>query len=113
MAAYIAGCDGARSITREHLGIGFPGGTYEHLFYVADVQATGEMLNGDLNVAFDQSDFLVVFPMKGEGHARFIGTVKNASPNDEELSWESVNKGVVEHLRTDVTSVNWFSTYRV
>ena len=29
-AAYIAGCDGARSTVREALGIGFPGGTYEH-----------------------------------------------------------------------------------
>src|SRR5882757_3815639 len=38
-AAYIAGCDGAHSAVREVLGIGFPGGTYAHLFYVADVEA--------------------------------------------------------------------------
>ena len=108
-----AGCDGARSTTREHLGIGFPGGTYEHLFYVADVQATGQAVNGDLNIALERSDFLVVFPLKGEGRARFIGTVKDDSRKAEELSWESVNKGVVEHLRTEVQRVNWFSTYRV
>ena len=65
--AYLAGCDGARSITREQLGIGFPGGTYQHLFFVADVQATGEAVNGDLNLVFERSDFLVVFPMKGGG----------------------------------------------
>jgi len=35
--AYIAGCDGAHSTVRETLHIGFAGGTYEHLFYVADV----------------------------------------------------------------------------
>ena len=40
-AAYLAGCDGARSTVREALGIGFPGGTYEGLFYVADVEASG------------------------------------------------------------------------
>ena len=40
-AAYIAGCDGARSIVREALKIGFPGGAYTHLFYVADVDASG------------------------------------------------------------------------
>ena len=40
-AAYIAGCDGAHSRVREVLGIGFPGGTYEQLFYVADVEARG------------------------------------------------------------------------
>ncbi len=109
----MAGCDGARSTTREHLGIGFPGGTYEHLFYVADVQATGQAVNGDLNIALERSDFLVVFPLKEEGRARFIGTVKDDSQKAEELSWDSVNKGIVEHLRTDVQRVNWFSTYRV
>ena len=111
--AYVAGCDGARSTTREHLGIGFPGGTYEHLFYVADVQATGHAVNGDLNIALEKSDFLVVFPLKSEGRARFIGTVKDDSRKPEELSWDSVNKGVVESLRTEVQRVNWFSTYRV
>lgn len=73
-AAYLAGCDGAHSILRERLGIGFPGGTYEHLFYVADVEADGKAINGELNIAFDRSDFLVVFPLKGENRARFIGT---------------------------------------
>src|SRR6185312_5799640 len=34
---FLAGCDGARSAVRQKLGLGFPGGTYEHLFYVADV----------------------------------------------------------------------------
>src|SRR5262249_15270719 len=33
-AAYVCGCDGARSFVREALGVGFPGGTYAHLFYV-------------------------------------------------------------------------------
>ena len=39
--AYLAGCDGARSKVREVLDTGFPGGTYDHLFYVADVESTG------------------------------------------------------------------------
>src|ERR1700755_659647 len=30
-ATYVAGCDGARSTMREALGMGFPGGAYEHL----------------------------------------------------------------------------------
>ena len=36
-AAYLAGCDGAHSTVREALAIGFPGGTYSGVFYVADV----------------------------------------------------------------------------
>src|SRR5258705_5739711 len=44
-AAYITGWDGAHSTVREAIGIGFPGGTYEHPFYVSDVEATGQTLN--------------------------------------------------------------------
>lgn len=112
-AAYLAGCDGARSIVRERLGVGFPGGTYDHLFYVADVEATGETLNGGLNVAFERADFLVVFPLKDDGQARFIGTVRDVSSREQNLSWASVNKGIVADLRTDVHRVNWFSSYHV
>ena len=65
-AAYIAGCDGAHSTVREALEIGFPGGTYSHLFYVADVEASGAAMNGELHVALDTTDFLAVFPLKGE-----------------------------------------------
>src|SRR5687768_14957543 len=42
-AAYVAGCDGARSTVRERCGIGFPGVAYDHVFFVADTIATGAM----------------------------------------------------------------------
>ncbi len=113
LVSYVAGCDGAHSQVRQILGIGFPGGIYEHLFYVADVEATGQTINGGLHISLEPSDFLVVFPMKGEGHARFIGTVRNSGQADEKVSWEDVSKGVIERLQADVRSVNWFSTYHV
>ena len=113
-AAYIAGCDGARSTMREALGIGFPGGTYEHMFYVADVEASGEPINGELHVALDRTDFLVVFPLKRDGRARLIGTVRQElEAQAEKLTWEDVNDRVMEWFRIDVEKVNWFSTYRV
>src|ERR1700722_2637147 len=52
-AAYIAGCDGAHSTVRETMNVGFPGGTYAHLFYVADVEARGATMNGELHVGLD------------------------------------------------------------
>jgi 2-polyprenyl-6-methoxyphenol hydroxylase-like FAD-dependent oxidoreductase len=113
-AAYIAGCDGARSTVREAIGVGFPGGTYEHLFYVADVEASGQALNGELHAAFDRTDFLVIFPLKGERRARLIGTVRDGvEQRREDLSWNDVSKRVIEWISIDVRSVNWFSTYRV
>jgi 2-polyprenyl-6-methoxyphenol hydroxylase-like FAD-dependent oxidoreductase len=113
-AGYIAGCDGAHSTIREALQIGFPGGVYEHLFYVADVEASGASINGELNIALDKTDFLVVFPLKGEGRARLIGTVRaEAEHQRDELSWNDVSTRVLEWMPMDVERVNWFSTYRV
>src|SRR5208282_2955145 len=113
-AAYIAGCDGAHSVVREVLQIGFPGGTYAHLFYVADVEASGATMNGELHVALDRADFLAVFPLKGEGRARLVGTVREEAEDlHEKLSWNDVSKRVIERIQIDVERVNWFSTYRV
>src|ERR1700761_8442239 len=62
-AIYLAGCDGARSKVRETIGTGFPGGTYQHIFYVADVEATGPALDGELHVDLDEADFVAIFPL--------------------------------------------------
>jgi 2-polyprenyl-6-methoxyphenol hydroxylase-like FAD-dependent oxidoreductase len=113
-SAYIAGCDGAHSVVREQLKIGFPGGTYSHLFYVADVEASGDVMNGELHAGLEKTEFLIVFPLVAEGRARLVGTVlKETLDPNEELSWNDVSKRVIDWMRIDVKSVNWFSTYRV
>jgi len=113
-ADYVAGCDGAHSTVRETLGIGFPGGTYAHLFYVADVEATGPPTNGELHVGLDTTDFLAVFPLKAAGHVRLVGTVReDAEHPHETLSWDDVSQRVIAWMRIGVEKVNWFSTYRV
>ena len=112
-AEYLAGCDGARSTVRDALGVGFPGGTYAHLFYVADVQGSGPVINGELHVALDDNDFLAAFPMKGPGRARLIGTVQAPEGQHEALAWQDVSKRLLERLRINVERVNWFSTYHV
>ncbi|MFK0090457.1 FAD-dependent monooxygenase [Pseudomonas sp. NPDC090755] len=113
-AAYIAGCDGARSTVRKALDIGFPGGTYQQVFYVADVQASGPALNGELHVDLDEADFLAVFPLAGSGRARLIGTVRDErAEHPDQLRFEDVSQRAMSHLKVQVEQVNWFSTYRV
>jgi 2-polyprenyl-6-methoxyphenol hydroxylase-like FAD-dependent oxidoreductase len=113
-AAYLAGCDGAHSRVREVLKTGFPGGTYAHVFYVADVQATGPAMDGELHVALDDADFLAVFPMAGEGCARLIGTVRrDAEDQHQPPGWDHVSKRVIERMSIKVDQVNWFSIYHV
>jgi 2-polyprenyl-6-methoxyphenol hydroxylase-like FAD-dependent oxidoreductase len=112
--AYIAGCDGARSRVREVLGTGFPGGTYDHLFYVADVDAAGPPMNGELHVGLDDADFLAVFPLQQTGRARLIGSVSDeVAKGHEQLRFEDVRGRAIRNLKVEVSNVNWFSTYRV
>jgi 2-polyprenyl-6-methoxyphenol hydroxylase-like FAD-dependent oxidoreductase len=113
-ALFLCGCDGAHSKVRKATGIDFPGDNYAHLFYVADVEATGSVMNRELNVGLDSADFLAVFPLKQEGNARLIGTVRyDAKDSTEDFSWNDVSSGIFERLKIQVSRVNWFSTYRV
>ena len=112
--SYIAGCDGARSIVREMIGTGYPGGTYRQIFYVADVEAAGPAVDGELHADLDEADFLAVFPLAGEGRARLIGTVRDErADRADTLKFEDVSNRAIEHLKVDVRRVNWFSTYHV
>src|SRR5258708_2487342 len=113
-ANYIAGCDGARSMVRETIGTGFPGGTYRQIFYVADVEAAGPALNGELHIDLDEADFLGVFPLAGQGRARLIGTVRDErAGRANTLTFNDVSDRAINHLKIGVNKVNWFSTYHV
>ena len=113
-ASYLAGCDGAHSIVREALAIGFPGGTYSDIFYVADVEGSGPATNGEIHVDLGRSDFLAVFPLKGTGRVRLVGTVIER-PADEHgnLTFDDVRDRAIGHLKFTIDRVNWFSTYHV
>src|SRR5215475_12916343 len=113
-ASYIAGCDGARSTVRGTIGTGFRGGTYRQMFYVADVEAAGRALDGELHADLDEADFLAVFPLAGKGRARLIGTVRDERADRvDTLTFQDVSDRAINHLKVDVRNVNWFSTYRV
>jgi 2-polyprenyl-6-methoxyphenol hydroxylase-like FAD-dependent oxidoreductase len=113
-AAFIAGCDGAHSRVREVLGFGFPGGTYDHLFYVADVELQNASAGHGLQIGLAESDFLIVFPMKQDNVVRLVGTVQRGSElRDQALTWEDVSHGALRELKLQVERVRWFSSYRV
>ncbi|HUA90828.1 MAG TPA: FAD-dependent monooxygenase, partial [Steroidobacteraceae bacterium] len=113
-AAYLAGCDGARSRVRNLLGTGFPGGTYRQVFYVADIDGGGPPVNGELHIDLDESDFLAVFPLRGAGRARLVGIVRGErAEHAEALTFGDVTGRAMQSLKVEVARVNWFSTYHV
>jgi 2-polyprenyl-6-methoxyphenol hydroxylase-like FAD-dependent oxidoreductase len=111
-AAFLAGCDGARSLVREVLKVGFPGSTYANVFYVADSECSGPIMDRELHVAIDEGDFIAAFPIKGDKRVRLVGVVETEE-NDPKLTWDDVGRVVISRLGVDVERINWFSTYRV
>src|SRR2546429_5052444 len=113
-AAYLAGCDGAASTVRQQLAVSFPGGTYTGLFYVADLEGTGEPVDDNLHVDIEDTDFILLFPLKGQGRLRLVGVVRDLPVGDHaKLTFDDVKGKAIEHLRLNIEKVNWFSTYRV
>lgn len=114
-ARYVAGCDGARSTVRELNGIGFPGAPYEHVFFVADTEATGPMVAGELNVYMWRDGFHLYFPMRGADRWRVIGILPQELRAQEGVTFEDVLPSLRGEggERIAFRSCAWFSTYRI
>lgn len=114
-AAWVAGCDGAHSAVRELNGIGFPGAPYEHVFFVADVTASGPMVAGELNVFLWRLRFHAFFPMRGENHWRIVGILPEGLTGNKGATFDDVLPYLRSEWRTElaVHSCTWFSTYRI
>jgi len=115
-ASWLAGCDGARSLVRTLLGTGFEGGTYEHVFYVADVEAEGPAANGEIHISLESGDFAILLGYTNNGMGRLIGAVRDdraGAASGRPLQYEDVEQRAIASLGLQVRKVNWFSTYRV
>jgi 2-polyprenyl-6-methoxyphenol hydroxylase-like FAD-dependent oxidoreductase len=111
-ASFICGCDGARSAVREALGIEFPGGTYDQLFFVADVKID-RGFERDLYINLGEHILTLMFPVRSSGMQRLIGLVPPELSERPDLTFEDIRGQVEKLLDIRVTEVNWFSTYRV
>lgn len=109
---YICGCDGARSRVRGVLNIGFPGGTYDQLFYVADVRiARG--FDRDLRLNLGKHILTLMFPVRSSGMQRLIGLVPTELSERTDLTFDDIRDRVERQLDIQIAELNWFSTYRV
>ncbi|TIT98560.1 MAG: monooxygenase, partial [Mesorhizobium sp.] len=110
-AAYLVGSDGARSAVRHGLNIGFPGGTYEQAFYVADVRGRGAVTPNGMDTTISTYGFAIVMPVRQSGSLRLIGIVPKAHEADETITFEAIRAEVERDTGITVDEVNWSSTY--
>ncbi len=115
LAAWVAGCDGARSVVRESSGIEFAGAPYEHVFFVADTEMTGSMVPDEVNVYLFRDGFHLLFPMRGKDHWRIVGILPPALRNQSDLKFDAVMPSLRSEAGQGLTikSCTWFSTYRI
>jgi 2-polyprenyl-6-methoxyphenol hydroxylase-like FAD-dependent oxidoreductase len=115
-ASYLVGCDGASSLTRHLLQLGFEGSTYPRLFYVADVEMEFPADSSTLYPVLGQDAFVLMFPMQGEQHWRLIGNLPEYDGQiDRDVTFDEVEKKVKQLVQQPltITTVRWFSTYKV
>ena len=114
-AAWVAGCDGARSKVRESSGIEFAGAPYEHVFFVADTELTGSMVPDEMNVYLFRDGFHLLFPMRGKDHWRIVGILPPELRNKPDLKFEAVIPSLQNQAddKLAIKSCSWFSTYRI
>ena len=109
---WLIGCDGAHSAVRKGLDIGFPGGTNEGLFYVADVLTNHP--SEDVFAAFSQETVSLMFPVRrASGEQRLIGIVPPHLEDRPNIAFEDLQELPETSLGIKVCKVNWFSTYHV
>ncbi len=114
-AAWVGGCDGARSAVRELTAIAFPGAPYEHVFFVADTEVTGNMVRDEVNVYLWRAGFHLFFPMRGDDHWRIVGIVPPELRDRHAVAFDDV----VPSMRAEAGAAlafrkcTWFSTYRI
>jgi len=109
---YLCGCDGAHSQVRTSLELGFGGGTYEQLFFVADVKIDSGFQQ-DLTINLAKRVLTLLFPVRSSGMQRLIGLVPPEFSQREDLNFEDIRNQIEPQLDIRVTEINWFSRYQV
>lgn len=115
-AKFLVGCDGAKSFVRRALGLAFEGGTFERMYYVADMRIDWEFSHDAFHGFLMKDSMLAFFPMSGENLWRVVGTFPEEFAKDEgDVLYEEIEERVKQdaQLKLDVINVDWFSTYKV
>ncbi|MGE0007673.1 MAG: FAD-dependent monooxygenase [Parvibaculaceae bacterium] len=110
---YLVGADGAHSTVRHGMKLGFPGGTYEQSFYVADVRGHGPVTPEGLDIVLGAYGFAIIMPVRQSGSLRLIGVVPERFEAEPRLTFDMIRGDVERESHVTVDAVNWFSSYRV
>jgi hypothetical protein len=91
------------------------GGTYSQLFFVADIEGSGPVMNGETHIGFGRSEVALLFAYDRGRNARLAGVVddKSLTKDISDATFEDVAPHITKAMGLKIERINWFSTYRV
>jgi 2-polyprenyl-6-methoxyphenol hydroxylase-like FAD-dependent oxidoreductase len=112
---YLIGADGAGSFVRHYLQTPFTGGTYENIFFVADILLPSAFLKKELCVFLSKKTFAAFFPMQAEHQFRMVGIMPRNTAENKLARFEDISETLTSHIGLPVNTckANWFSIYRL
>lgn len=113
-ARWLAGCDGAHSVVRHTLGIGFEGEALSTTFLLADVALEGPLDRDSVHFFTQGSDVGGFIPF-GEATWRVITNRQQNDPRTEPPALEEIQDAIVALGLDDlsVSNPSWLSAFRI
>lgn len=128
-ARYAVGCDGAHSIVRKKMGIGFEGEPYPDTYMLADVDLEGPLRPEESHRFIRGSEVMMAVPMRGATKRFRLSTKEATAPQAEEGAPEhglllgEAKPPTVEEMQaaldriagigSRITRCRWTSRYRI
>jgi 2-polyprenyl-6-methoxyphenol hydroxylase-like FAD-dependent oxidoreductase len=113
---WLIGADGGHSPVRKQLQIPFNGETYEHKFYLADLELTNEKLgDGEVQLFLAKQGFAGFFPMPETNRYRVVGNIPDEFDKKEDLQVEDMlpHLNAISNSPIQIVQNYWFTTYHL
>ena len=110
---YVVGCDGARSIVRESLGIEFEGATEEQTFLLCDARIEGPLDSASIYIWWHNGGSVALFPIHDDVWRVFA--IRVGSKSDEPPAIDEMQRALDLHGPGNLTlrDSGWLSAFRI
>jgi hypothetical protein len=114
-ATWMPAATAPHSAVRDLNGIAFQGAPYEHVFFVADTQATDRWCRRNSMFICGREGFHLFFPMRGTDHWRLVGILPPSLRHKDNLTFAEVIPSLHQEAGAELSfkACSWFSTYRI
>lgn len=113
-AAWMIGCDGARSTVRTQLELGFDGSTYDEHFLLADVKIAWDVRDDRISTWLSEDGLVACFPMR-EGRWRVIASAPRGDATEAHPTLEEMQAIVARRTNAgaQLSDGTWLSRFRI